>query len=391
MHIAMLSASISRNSGGILWVLKSLSMGLIHQGCQITVLGGEDDYTSQDLPTWFPIPTVSFPIVGPNSFGFQFGLIKTLNLLQPDLIHTHGLWMYPSIASQVCASGGKPYIISPHGMLDPWAISNSSLKKKLAGFMYENHHLKRANCIHALNQSEYDSIRRYGLTNPVAVIPNGVDLPNLDTYCPPPEWQERLPTDAKVLFFLSRIHPKKGLVNLLQAWAAAIQKQAVDDQPWHLVIAGWDQGGHQQELEQLADQFGISNTVHFVGPQFDTAKHASFCRADAFILPSFSEGLPMAVLEAWSYQLPVLMTPQCNLPEGFAADAAILIHPNVESISTELVRLFEMPHKDLQRIANNGFLLVQKQFTWEKISKQMFDVYQWLLGKTQKPSCVHYK
>ena len=385
--IGILTASVSRSAGGLFWAISSLCTAM-NKSQSIRVFGSLDENTHSDLSTWNGVPVTASPVIGPRFFSYQPNLLDALKGFDPDILHAHGLWMYPSVASQLFTRGKKPYLISPHGMLDPWAVRNSGWKKKLAGMVYENRHLRGANCIHALCQSEYESIRAYGLTNPVAIIPNGVDLPDLHTPCSPPQWRKNIPADARVLFFLSRIHPKKGLENLLQAWTVATNNGAVLNRPWHLVIAGWDQGGHQQELEQMAVRLGISSTVHFVGPQFDHAKHASFMSADAFVLPSFSEGLPMAVLEAWSYRLPVLITPQCNIPEGFDAGAAIHIEPEKDSIASGLTRLFSMNDVELNQMANNGLALVQQQFTWDKVADQMLDVYQWVLIGDNKPDTI---
>jgi poly(glycerol-phosphate) alpha-glucosyltransferase len=161
-----------------------------------------------------------------------------------------------------------------------------------------------------------------------------------------------------------------------------------DAVPWHLVIAGWEQGGHLAELKQVAAELGIEETVHFVGPHFDHAKAASFIRADAFILPSFSEGLPMAVLEAWSYGLPVVITPHCNLPEGFNSNASIRVEPDIESIVKGLGVLMAMKAGERMAMGNRGFELVRKNFTWPVIAEQMCSVYQWVLDGGPPPGCM---
>jgi glycosyltransferase involved in cell wall biosynthesis len=135
-------------------------------------------------------------------------------------------------------------------------------------------------------------------------------------------WRSNLPEEAKVLLYLGRLHLKKGLANLLQAWSEVRRAGGEAAQNWYLVIAGWDQDGHQASLEAITLQRNIGDTVHFIGPQFGLDKDAAFRSSDAFVLPSLSEGMPLAVLEAWAHGLPVLMTPHCNLPEGFARGAA---------------------------------------------------------------------
>ena len=125
-----------------------------------------------------------------------------------------------------------------------------------------------------------------------------------------------------------------------------------------------------------------------MGPAFGATKDALLRRADAFILPSFSEGLPVAVVEAWAYQLPALMTDHCNLPEGFAADAAIRIGTDVDSIADGLMQLIRSPTSDLRSLGDNGRALVERQFTWPTVAEEMVKVYEWVLGGGEAPGCV---
>ena len=129
-------------------------------------------------------------------------------------------------------------------------------------------------------------------------------------------------------------------------------------------------------------------SVIFTGPAFGETKDLLLRRADAFILPSFSEGLPMSVLEAWSYRLPVLMTDHCNLPEGFLTDAALRIGTDVASIAEGMRLLFRSPTSDLRSLGANGRQLVSERFTWPQIAAQMKEVYEWVLGGGVVPDCV---
>jgi poly(glycerol-phosphate) alpha-glucosyltransferase len=180
-------------------------------------------------------------------------------------------------------------------------------------------------------------MRAYGLKNPIAIIPNGIDLPSLvesSELRVEGSIFDRFDQGRKVLLHLGRIHPKKGLVNLLRAWKQTLNSQPSTLNSWVLAIAGWDQGGHEAELKRLCDEMGIAWgdvrtggttgqqdngttgqrsvvsgqwSVIFLGPQFGENKSACYCDCDAFILPSYSEGLPMVVLEAWAYGKPVLI------------------------------------------------------------------------------------
>jgi glycosyltransferase involved in cell wall biosynthesis len=388
IRIAMLTASVSRQAGGIFWSVRALSRSLIDSGCNVRVFGGDDAYSGEDRSKWGQTPVTALPTFGPQAFGFQRGLVNALSAYGPDLLHVQGLWMYPSMAAVRWAHGNRPYLVSPHGMLDAWAMRNSAWKKRLAGLLYENAHLNAAACLHALCASEYESIRAYGLRNPVAIIPNGVDLPSETYDWGQPEWSNLLSRQNQVLLFIGRIHPKKGLNHLLNAWARAKQESPSAAKPWRLVIAGWEDGGHQKELEQLSVILGLGESLHFVGPQFGQQKATSLNRADAFILPSFSEGLPMAVLEAWSYRLPVLKTPQCNLPEGFVAKAAIDMSPEAASIAVALRKLFDMTEPERRAMGDKGRRLVEERFTWATVAASMRSVYSWVLGRSSMPACI---
>src|SRR5262249_50259556 len=154
-------------------------------------------------------------------------------------------------------------------------------------------HLTNAACLHAVTSSEADAIRRYGLSNPVCMIPHGVDLPCLDN--------TNLIRQEKVFLFLGRIHPKKGLMNLLTAWQLLQRDGGSAAAEWQLWIAGWDQGHHEADLRKYCAEHALQSSVRFVGPKFGAEKDSLLRSVAAFVLPSFSEGLPMSVLEAWAY------------------------------------------------------------------------------------------
>jgi poly(glycerol-phosphate) alpha-glucosyltransferase len=278
---------------------------------------------------------------------------------------------------------GTPYIISPRGMLDVWILNRGQLKKKIAAALYERAHVLNASCLHALGVSEYKSMRKFGCKNPVAIIPNGVTLPaNEGLPENSPAW--KYDDGRKSVLFLSRLHSKKGLENLIRAWAATAHKK-----DWKLLIAGETQDTvYQQSLVDLQIKLGLEKDVLFIGPQFHAEKDVCFRSVDAFILPSFSEGLPMAVLEAWSYQLPVLITEECNLPEGFKKNAALKITTATENIAAGLNAFFEMEEAERKQMGANGYALVKEKFTWQSVAAQMNEVYRWVLNGGNAPASI---
>jgi len=415
IRTANLTGPVSRAAGGLYESVRRLVQELRITGVEVTVLGTFDEFTKDDISAWDPVTVRAFKAVGPKQFGYSSGYAEFLNLYRPHLLHTHGIWIYSSLATHTYAKKNRiPYMISPHGMLDPWAVRNSYWKKWIARHAYEDAHLKGCTCLRALCESEAQAFRTYGLKKPITILPNGIDLPEKIE-------GEGLKTKSgnggkKSLLFLGRIHPKKGIPNLIRAFAKSLKSTGEGRDPWQLVIAGWDQGGHEAELIKLCEELGIKSKklkvegekvvgdialasglstldseIIFFGPAFGTDKKSLLRNADAFVLPSFSEGLPMSVLEAWSYQLPVVMTPECNLPEGYAADAAIKIETGVESIAKGLDTLFSMSASDLEAMGAKGRSLVEDRFTWKTIAAQMREVYDWILGGGATPSSVIMK
>jgi poly(glycerol-phosphate) alpha-glucosyltransferase len=270
-------------------------------------------------------------------------------------------------------------------MLDAWALQNSGWKKRLAATFFENENLKSAACLHALNPAEEMSIRDYGYRGPVCVIPNGVDLPASDEAPPEMPWWNKSAPQVKTLLYLGRVHPKKGLPNLLLAWS---RLEPDFHRSWRLVIAGWDENGHQLALRRMTTALRIEQSVFFPGPLFGDEKRGAYYYCDGFVLPSLSEGLPMVVLEAWACGKPVLMTAKCNLPEGFEAGAAVCIEPSEESIAEVLGNFMTTGEAERAAIGANGRTLVGRRFAWPVIAADMAGVYRWVVGVGPRPALV---
>ncbi len=359
--------------------MRNLTLAIAEENRYLPVVfSARDAYTKIDEPLWGSIATRTFPVLGPRIFGYASGLASAVEKSKADILHIHSIWMYPSVLATRWAGETRPYVVSPHGLLKPWALRNSRWKKRVAAFLYENGHLRRAACLHALNAAEAESFRNYGLKNPICVIPNGATLrDNIVRKQSPP---------GQSLLYLGRIHPSKGLRSLIEAWSEVRIDAATAG--WRLTIAGWDQNHYRAELEQLAKQLDVRASVDFLGPQFNADKDRCLASASAFILPSESEGQPISILEAWSCRLPVLMTRECNLPEGAKVGAAILMDTNARSIAAAMRQLFSMTEQERDAIGYNGRRLVQERFQWQCIGKAMTEVYDWILGRGPKPACV---
>jgi len=376
--IGFVCTSMSRKAGGVSVVLRRAVQGLAALGCKVTVYALRDEHSDADMAEWGDIQPVLVDPAGPAALGYAPDLTKRLG--EHDLLHQHGIWQGPSLAvSSWRKRTGKPVVISPHGMLDPWALANSGWKKRVARALYEHANLRGAACLHALAEAETKAIRAAGFANPVAEIPNGIDLP--EAPCPKAESDGR-----KTLLFLGRLHPKKGLKELLSAWELIARNDPGLAARWRVVIAGWDDGGHREALMQQAASLPDVAQVEFPGALHGAEKHAAFCQADAFILPSHSEGLPIAVLEAWAYGIPTFITDDCNLPEGFARDAAVRITTDPAALAQVLRGRLE--DSGLAAMAERARSLCEEKFTWDSVAAQYLATYQWLLGQENCPDFV---
>ena len=394
MRVLSVLESASRVDGGIFEAELALQKQLVQvSGVEVDVVALRDEFTDADAPRWLPLKPKVGEVIGPRGFGFSPGLGEAITS-SVDVGYCAALWKYPAWAFLGWQERtGKPAVVAPHGSLDAWALQNSKWKKRIAAAIFKDRQLRNATCFRALCSAEADSIRAYGLKQRIEIVPNGVEL------------AEKLTTEdtestegKKRLLFLGRIHPKKGLVGALRAWADIQNPKSKiqNSKQWQFVIAGWDQGGHEGELRALCGELGLKvcsfqgsvfsreeADVVFHGPAFGEEKEALLRSAAAFILPSLSEGLPMSVLEAWAYGLPVVMTPECNLPEGFASQAALEIrNGGMGNWSWEGLRsLLDMSDSDRIEMGQRGRRLVEEKFTWPKVAAQMHELFQQLLAK----------
>lgn len=383
MKVVYLTITNSRKAGGLYNSVRNLAKSVMNlDTCDVCILSHNDEFSKEDLYAYEGIPMQFYSIHGPANFSFTMNLKSKLRSLSPTIIHQQGIWTFASFINLIYRKRHRTKtIIAPRGMLDPWAVHNSGWKKKIVGHLFEFENLRTADCIHALCQSEYESIRKFGLSNPVAIIPNGITLPQNPQY--------KRNHEKRILLFIGRIHPKKGIKELILGVAIIKEQNPALLDSWEIHIAGWDQNGHINELKQIVETHNLINEVKFVGSLYGEAKERALCQANAFILPSFSEGLPMSILEAWAYELPVIMTDFCNIPEGFDHSCAIKIEPSPNDIYEKLTTFFQLPNNELAEIGKRGKELVSQNFTWEVVAKQTFELYQYLSGNGIKPSFVY--
>ena len=331
-----------------------------------------------------------FPITGPRFAGFSWPLQRALLARETrfDVVHQHGIWLAQSLCTSLCRSRrGWPTIVAPHGSLDPYALRRSRWKKWLALRAYEGRNLRSASCLHALSEAESASFRAFGLRNRVASIANGISAEWLDGSGCAERFRESigLPRGTRVLLYLSRIHPKKGLPMLLDAL------HLLGDgfpREWMLVIAGPDEAGHQADIERQAIELGLDRSVRFVGPVYERRKRDAFAAADLFVLPSHSEGAPIVILEALGAGVPVIATRASPWRELGSESCGWWVEVSAEGLAAALSDALSRRKPDLAAMGANGRRLVVEKYTWRAVAAQTLDLYSDLLGEAPRAGTV---
>ena len=291
-------------------------------------------------------------------------------------LHIHGLWETSTAVAAVAARrAGRPYLISAHGMLEPWALRNKRRKKQIYAALLERGNVAGARCLHALTEAEVDDYRRFGARQPIAVIPNGVSVPQGVS---PDLFFARFPDlhGKRIVLFLGRIHFKKGIDLLVNAW----NEIAPRFPGTHLVLAGPDFEGTRQAIERRIAQLGLGASIRFTGMLAGAEKWSALAAAEGFVLPSYSEGLSVSTLEAMGMGLPVIVTTHCHLPEVAAAGAGWEIPSETPALTSVLRDLLRNTAVCNREIGNRGRRLVGERFAWPAIGCHMNQLYRWMEG-----------
>ena len=315
-------------------------------------------------------------------YKFSWSLTGWLlqNISNYDLVHTHTLFCYPTLpAYWACQLHQIPYIMTPHGMLEPWALAYKSWKKTPYFKLIEKPALQRASAIQMLASTEANNIKQLGLKSPLVIIPNGIyqdDFQNLPSseifYQQFPETRHK-----KVILFLGRIDPKKGL-DLL---AIAFGKVHAQFPETHLVLAGPDNIDFSPTVKGYFSEVHCLEAVTFSGMLTGSLKYAALAAADIYVAPSYSEGFSVSVLEGMASGLPCIITTGCNFPEAGIEKAALVVDINAKKITDALLWCLVNP-EEAKQMGDHARNFIFENYTWDNISKVMINTYKNILDKT---------
>ena len=304
-----------------------------------------------------------------------------------DIVHQHGIWTGVSRVTNVLRQKhGLLSVVAPHGALSPWALNLSSWKKKIALATYEGRNLNNASCLHALSEMEITDFRDFGLKNPIALISNGISEKWLHAEGSADRFRSQygVSEQNRILFFLSRITPKKGLPMLIEA----ISNLKNDFAGWQLIIAGTDEFGHKAEVETLIDKFNLQDNISIIGPLYDQAKCDAVAAADLFILPSYSEGAPLVILDCLAAGVPIITTKASPWEELDTHDCGWWVDVSVHALCNALRQALPLSRSQLKEMGLRGKRLVAAKYTWAGKAQKTIELYNWLLGRIDKPDFV---
>lgn len=378
--------SVAVDRGGPARVLRDLTVAQAGMGAEVHLVTGDEGAPDggRIVPDAAMCETVFVPNLPRLYFpGRAYGAAIAERLNEADaILHDHGVWLPCNwVAARAARRAGRPYVVSPHGSLNPWAMAWHGSRKKLVWRLYQQRILAGAAALVATSEDERAAISALFPGKPVAMIPNGVSIPAHV----PDRGHIAGRTERRVLF-MSRLHPVKNIPGLLDAWATVKSDPALG--AWQLDIAGPDELGERAAGEARAAQLGIADSVHFHGAVDEQDKPAWFAASDLFILPSFTENFGIVVAEALGHGVPAIAThgaPWADLPR---LDIGWHVEPTGVALAAALSEAMHLD--DPARLAKGarGHRYVAANFGWDRIAGETLALYRWVLSGGTRPGFV---
>jgi len=380
MKINHVIPSIDLSTGGparsVTHLINSISAQNICDQIELNTLSSLDPIIKK-----FDFEKASILFHNSKYFGISKSLSKRLSFVSADLFHGHGLWEYPVHSmSKIALKRHIPYIITLRGMLEPWTLKQGALKKQIALSLYQKKDLNNADCIHVTGLMEFQNFRNLGYKNPIAVIPNGINIE--DFFSDKPKKKK----NPKEILFLSRIHKKKGIENLINAWSMIDKKIKKD---WKINIVGNGELGYINMLKSMIYKAGMIDEIFIKKPVYGKDKIKLFREASLFVLPTFSENFGIVIAEALASFTPVITTKGTPWDKLHKTNSGWWISVGVEPLKLALENALTIDEKKLYKMGLNGRNLVEKEFSMQVVATKMIVLYDWLINNNRKPNFVH--
>ena len=326
----------------------------------------------------------AIPSLSLSDNAFPYGVLRYLHKTnQFDVVHQHGIWLPTSLLTAWVARN-VPTIISPHGLLEPIPLKLSSGRKRLVGTLYEKRNLRGARCLSACSLQEADGLRAYGLSQKIAIIPNGVSEAlmhvEFDKDREGLKFKRKmgLAPSASVILFLSRLHPIKGIELLISA--AKNLENLMREASWLIVIAGDGEANYRKTLRGEIGALGMEDVIRLVGPLYGEQKMGAYAAAEVFALTSYNENFGIVVAEALAMGVPVLTTMNMPWAETERIGCGIIVESTQQGVTQGLRQMIGLSQKARRAMGTLGQEYARRRFSWNTISGEFLEVYRWMMG-----------
>ena len=384
MRVLQVIPRISTESAGPSYSVPALCRGLKNSGCDVSlhlldaIPGGTLNFAA------YSYPSRRFPHW---SFGRSPEMYKGLKVLckSADIVHNNSVWMMPNIYPAWAKRGTACKLITqPRGTFSKWAMSRSRLKKVISGIIGQYAALRATDMWIATSSEEFEDIRRLGYRQPVAIIPNGVDLPNYEEMCNNGgDDCERNP--RRRMFFLSRIHPTKNVETLIRAWGR-LENEFED---WDLSIVGPDKNNsYADEMKALCVELGCKR-ISFEGEIKGADKYRFMASADCEVLPTHSENFGMVVAEALACGTPVICSKGAPWEGLVSKRCGWWVDAEESAMENAMREAMSRPYSDLKEMGRRGREWMSRDFDWDAIGRKMKAAYAWLITGGERPEYVY--
>ncbi len=383
--ILQIAPCVDSYFGGSAAVVRAYTEGILKLDNNVTILSTTDSKIAKDdQREFFKNKYGNFQLkqlqrCWPKCWFNAKDLIRNIehHIPSADIVHLHLLWDRPVlIGAKVAQHMKKPYLVSPHGCLEPWRLRHKFIKKALYLRFFTRSIMQKAKCLHAVTEMEFESFRKIGYNGDITIVPIGIEARQFQNLPTPAEAEDRWPIlkNHRVVLFLSRLSPEKGLDILISAWAQLMRQQKYRDTI--LIIAGPDNRGYELKVKEIIKSYSLSKHVLLFGMVQGRPKHELFCRADIFILPSYSENFGLVVPEALACQCPVITTTGTPWKKLNEENAGRWVPPTQESIYEALCELLDMPENQRKEMGQRGRKLVLENYTWDIATQKLLTVYK---------------